>query len=138
MNDVELFEKSLATDCSQAFCSFKDELDQFLKGRYPNLYVYGDDIISVYTRKGFHAIQGAPIECLDVATIVIAEQYRNRGLGMKVIDYMHSINPFRCTYVESILNTQLYDRLKRYGWRDVEHSMPPSLFKMKPLSNQKG
>jgi hypothetical protein len=134
MNDADLFENSIRKDIDEAFVDFKRELDVFLAGRLPNGYVYGNDVISVYTRKGTHMINGALFKCLDVGTIVVAEQYRNRGVGMKVIDYMHKINPFRCTYVESIQNEQLYDRLKRYGWSDVDHSVPPCVFKLTPLT----
>lgn len=130
----QLFEASLVRDIESAFASFGCELDKFLVGRLPNGYVYGDDVISVYTRKATHYINGAPIKCLDIGSIVVGEEYRNRGVGMRVINHMHKVNPFRCTYVESILNTELYDRLERNGWRYVEGSTPPCLFKMTPLS----
>lgn len=133
-NDETLFELSIRQDIDEAFDNFKQELDVFLAGRLPNGYVYGNDIISVYTRKGRHLISGAVIQCLDIGTIVISELYQNRGLGMRVINYMHKINPYRCTFVESILNQGLLERLTRYGWHDVPHSVPPSKFLMTPLS----
>lgn len=134
MDDQQLFEHSIVKEIDDAFVEFVQELDQFIAGRLPNGYVYGNDVISVYTRKGTHFINGAMFKTLDIATIVIAEPYRNRGLGMRVINHMHKINPFRCTVVESIQNEHLYDRLKRYDWADVERSVPPSVFKLTPLS----
>lgn len=133
MSDELLFEADRSEVCNEAFASFVSELDTFMAGKYPNLWIFGDDIISVYTRKGHHAISGAIVECLDIATITIGEQFRNRGLGMRVINHMHKVNPYRFTYVESILNDNLYDRLIRNGWRDVPGSNPKSVFKTTPL-----
>jgi hypothetical protein len=92
----------------------------------------------VYTRKAHHAISGALIQSFDIGTITVSEQFRGRGLGMRVINHMHQINPFRCTYVESILNEGLYDRLIDEGWRDVPGSKPKSVFKMTPLTKKLG
>lgn len=118
----------------EAFRNFCLELDEFIQGRCPNLHVYGDNIISVYTRKATHAINGRLFKCLDVGTIVIDDAFRGEGLGIKVIDYMHSINPFQVTYVESLLNIGLYDRLKQERWNDVVGTVPLSVYKLRPGS----
>lgn len=132
--DQQIFDDAIVRDIADAFVEFKQDLDQFLAGRLPNRYVYGGDVISLYTRKGKHLIQGAPIQCLDIGSIVVADLYQNRGVGTKVINYVHKINPFRCTYVESILNDALYDRLKRDGWRDTSTGPDRNVFKMTPLT----
>jgi hypothetical protein len=134
ISDEALFEQSIVKDIDDAFAEFTQDLDEFIAGRLPNRYVYGGDVISLYTRKGKHMIQGVLFQCLDVGTIVIADPYQYRGLGMRVINHMHSINPFRCTYVESILNDPLYDRLKRYGWSDAGGGPDRNVFKLTPLS----
>lgn len=114
-----------------AFDDFKNNLTTFLNQPLPNQYVYGDDIITVYTRKGVHLIDNALTSCLDIGTIVIADRYRGQGLGMRVIDHMHRINPFGATFVESLQNTGLYQRLLYEHWRDVPRSTPPSVYKYK-------
>lgn len=134
MTDEELFEQSIVRDIDNAFVEFVQDMDEFLAGRLPNRYVYGGDVISLYTRKGKHMIQGVLFQCLDVGTIVVAEQYQYRGVGMRVINHIHKINPFRCTYVESILNDPLYDRLKRYGWVDAGGGPDRNMFKLTPLT----
>jgi len=118
-----------------AFESFVQSFDDFLAGSFPNLWIYGDDIISVYVRKGKRFINGGWFTCFDIGTITINEQYQGNGIGIKVIDYLHSNHPYRATLVESILNQRLYDRLKREHWNDVQNSVPPSLFKLKPLKH---
>lgn len=121
----------------QAFETFKCELNAFLEGRLPNLYVYGEDVIAVYTRKGYHMIQETPFHCLDIASITISQKYQGHGLGMRVIDHMHQINPFRVTYVESLLNDRLHARLLKEHWIEVTRGEfainPPCVYKFKPL-----
>lgn len=117
----------------RAFDDFKTNIVAFLEGQLRNSYVYGDDIITVYTRKGVHNINGALLQCFDIGTITIASDYRSQGLGMRVINHMHAINPYRCTFVESLINDQLHQRLVRLGWKSVKDSVPPSVFKMTPL-----
>lgn len=113
-----------------AFSSFKQELQDFFNGEQHNVYVYGGELISVYTRKGRHYINGTLEEnCLDIANISIAEEFQQRGLGLRVIDYMHRINPYEVTFIESILNEHLEYRLRRDGWQEVEHSVPLSVYK---------
>lgn len=134
LSDALLFEQSLIKNADEAFEDFKQDLNDFLTSRVPNRYVYGNNVITVYVRKGHHLIGGVVIKCLDCAMLVIREPYRNRGLGMRVVNHIHSINPFCCTYVESIVNNQLYDRLKRNGWIDVSSaSSDRNVFKVTPL-----
>lgn len=119
---------------NDAFGYFTDEFDQFLLDRLPNRYLYGDDIITVYARKATHLILGVPIKTFDIGTITIADRYQNRGLGMRVINHIHKHNPFRSTYIESILNDALYDRLKGHGWKDAGVGVDRNVFKMTPLT----
>lgn len=114
-----------------AFEDFKVGLHEFFKQPLPNLYVYGDDIITVYMRKGIHLIDKSLTNCLDIGTITIADRYRGQGLGMRVIDYMHSVNPYPATYVESLLNSGLHQRLLDERWLPVPRSTPPSVYKYK-------
>lgn len=118
-------------EMDKAFADFRHDLDEFLAESLPNRYVYGNDIISVYVRKGHHYLDGALTKCLDIGTIVISDHYRGNGLGIRVIDYMHQINPFRATFVESLLNNRLHDRLLSEHWRSVPNANPPSVYKYK-------
>lgn len=135
--DDELFERSIQRDFVDAFAAFKVELDQFLAGKAKNQYVYGNDVITVYARKdATHMIQGVPMRCFDIATITIPSLYQGRGFGMRVVDYIHSINPFRITYIESILNDEFYLRLCARSWKDTGSKTDRNLFKVTPLSRQ--
>lgn len=116
----------------EAFKEFVTQLDEFIEGPLPNGYVYGEDIISVYTRKAVHVIGNVVYNCLDVSSITVAESYRGQGLGIRVIDHMHKINPFHVTFVESLLNDGLRERLLKERWDEVPNSIPPSVYKFKP------
>lgn len=119
-----------------ALQEFKQQLDEFIAGPIPNQYVYGEDVISVYTRKGTHAIDGAIFDCLDIARITIAERFQCQGIGFKVIDHMHRINPFRVTYIESVLTDRFYDRLIAEHWTDLTRGIGDrNVYKFKPLKN---
>lgn len=118
-------------EIDEAFDVFKIELQLFLDAPCRNMHVYGNNIISVYTRKGHHFVEGSIRECLDIASISIADEYQRLGLGMKVIDYMHNINPMSYTFIESLLNEQLHERLFRQHWLPVPNSTPPSVYKVK-------
>lgn len=118
-----------------AYKAFVQSFDEFLIGKYPNIWIYGEDIISVYVRKGKRHINGGWFACLDIGTITISEQYQGNGIGTKVIDHIHRRHSLRATLVESILNDRLYDRLKREHWNDVKNSVPHSVFKLKPLKH---
>lgn len=131
MEDKFLFEASEQREIADALVAFKQELTDFLDGRLPNLYVHGNDVVSVYTRKGVHCVNGELANCLDIASISVSENMRNRGVGTSVINHMHRVNPYPITFVESLLNAELYARLLADGWKDVEGSNPPSVYKAK-------
>jgi len=120
------------------FEDIKSELDEFISGfddflssKQRNAWIYGGHVISVYVRKGYHYINGSLINTLDIGTIDVDEEYQNRGIGTYVINYLHKQNPFPCTFIESILNTQLHERLLRQGWQEVPNAIPPCVFKFK-------
>lgn len=123
------------SEVEYALQEFRQGLDEFLAGRFPNQYVYGEDIISVYVRKGHHAISGVVLECLDIASITIADPFQCQGIGFKVIDHMHKVNPFRVTYIESILTDRFHERLLAENWIDQTSWCVRNVYKFKPLKN---
>lgn len=134
-SDAALFEASIDAEIADAFDQFKQELATFISGKQRNGYVYGNDVITVYVRKdSTHIVKSVPFKCLDIATITIAHLYQNRGCGMRVINHIHSINPYRMTFIENILNDNLYDRLIGRGWADTESHTDRCVFKLTPLS----
>lgn len=127
-------EDDILVSLEEAFADFKAELATFLTSQQRNQYVYGHEIIAVYVRKNaIHMIQGVPLPCLDIASIVIAK-YQHRGFGKRVVDYMHQINPYRITYIENILNDRFYDRLVANSWKDTGCLSDRCLFKSTPLT----
>lgn len=109
----------------------KQDFQVFIVGTTRNKWLEGQDTIKVYVRKGHRLINGAVVKTLDIATIEVNPDLQGRGIGMHVINWMHENNPFNVTFIESILNDNLYATLKREGWIDVPNSNPPSVYKQK-------
>lgn len=111
------------------------DVDRFLTEPVRNRYVSDDlGVCMVYARKGIHCINGHMTRTLDVANISVEGGMRGNGIGMSVINSMHAANPYQATYVESLLNEGLHQRLLDDGWLPVAESHPPSVFK--PTDNK--
>lgn len=110
---------------------------EFLDSKFRNKYVYdSNNIVQLYTRKGHHAIGNSVVNTLDIASLVIEEDYRGMKIGRRVINEIHRINPFGYTYIESLLNTSLYYHLIENGWIDVPRSTPPCVYKRTNNTNE--
>ncbi len=109
---------------------FKQAFHMFMNSKLRNQWL-GGDVIQVYMRKGIHVIGRQAFKTLDIANIQIDESERGKGVGMRLIDWLHEQNPFEVTYVESLQNLRLYASLKQRGWIDVPNSQPPSVYKTK-------
>lgn len=106
---------------------FKQEFAKFMADKYKkNAWLAGGDNIQVYVRKAHHPIGDQMTNTLDIANINV--ENRGQGTGMEVINWLHEVNPFDATYVESLQNPRLYARLLKDGWIDVPNSIPPSVF----------
>lgn len=112
------------------FNNIMQEFEQFLTSSSPNGYVRCGQS-EVYVRKGFHHLSGQIVQCLDIANINILPSLRNKGLGMRIIANMHNASPFDVTFVENILNDNLYDALVRRGWEDTSTQYDRRLMKRK-------
>lgn len=101
--------------------------EEFLNGDLYNVYLTSGRSMRVYVRKSARVIDGKCTECFDVANINVSPTMRGKGLGIGCIMQMHEASPYPVTVVESILNEDLYNALKRRGWEDIPRSDPPSL-----------
>lgn len=111
------------------------DVTRFLTEPVRNRYVSDElGVCMVYARKGIHYINGHMTRTLDVANISVEGGMRGNGIGMSVINSMHAANPYQATYVESLLNEGLHQRLLDDGWLPVAESYPPSVFK--PTDNK--
>lgn len=104
------------------------KLSQFLTQRMPNAWLYQGPV-EIYVRRGYHIINNTVEQSLDIANINVKTP--GDGIGMRVIEKFHESHPFSITYIENVVNTKLYERLKRDGWIDVPNSFPPCVYKRK-------
>ena len=119
----ELIE-SLEDDISK----FKKEFLDFIASRERNSWITNESM-SVFVRKGHHSINNELTKTLDIANINIIDP--GKGTGMHIINWMHSVNPFSITFIESILNKKFYKHLIEDGWIEKPNSIPPSVYKTK-------
>ena len=107
------------------------DVTRFLTEPVRNRYVADElGVCTVYTRKGIHYINGHMTRTLDVANISVEGGLRGNGIGMSVINNMHAANPYQATYVESLLNEGLHQRLLNEGWMPVKDAYPPCVYKV--------
>lgn len=110
--------------------NFAVDLTRFLTEGVRNRYVADEfEVCSVYTRKARHNINGRMAFTLDIANISVDGGLRGNGIGMDVINKIHVMNPYQVTYIESLLNEGLHQRLLNEGWLPVEGTYPPCLYK---------
>lgn len=120
---------------NESLTSFFANFQKFMNSKTKNLWIESDNgVIRCYVRKAFHRIDNELKNTLDIANIDVAKEYQNRGIGSAVINKLHELNPFTITYVESILNPDLYKRLISQGWIDT-NTDPPCLYKETGKSN---
>lgn len=110
---------------------FKTNFHEFMSSTARNQWIAGGSTLSAYVRKGVHMIGDTRQFTLDIANIEVTEEARGRGIGGNIINWMHDQNPFNTSYVESILNLELYRHLLQNGWSHVPRSAPPSVYKNK-------
>ena len=111
--------------------NFSTDLTKFLTEGVRNRYLSGEfGVCNVYSRRTRHLINGKVMFTLDVANISIDGGLRGNGIGMGIINKMHEMNPYQATYIESLLNEGLHQRLLNEGWIPVKDTYPPCVYKI--------
>lgn len=111
------------------------DIARFLTEGVRNRYVsdeYG--MCQVYARKARRNVNGKMAFTLDIANISVDGGLRGNGIGMRVINKMHEMNPYQITFIESLLNEQLHQRLINDGWLPVDGAYPPCVYKVAGIS----
>ena len=107
---------------------FKKEFLAFMASSKSNTWI-NNKSMEVYVRKAHHSFNDTLIRTLDIANINIKNP--GQGTGMHIINWMHSVNPFPITFIESIQNKKFYEHLIREGWIEKPNSIPPCVYKEK-------
>lgn len=90
----------------------------FLLSNVGNLHI-GDSkgICEVYVRKSIRLLNRAHVTAFDISTIVVrGKKYQRRGIGSSVIEQLHNSHGRDITYIENVINDDLYAHLIRRGW----------------------
>jgi hypothetical protein len=79
----------------------------------------GQEYIKFYLRASTRRLEKdhIAIKVLDIATIELSKGLQNKGIGMQLINFLHSSNPYQGTYIENVLNSYLENKLIRDGWK---------------------
>ena len=72
------------------------------------------DGIKIYLRKSKRQLDGRLVPSIDIASIEVYQP--GKGLGTRLIDWIHEHNPYHMTLIESILEDRFYNGLKKRGW----------------------
>ena len=77
------------------------------------------------------------MQCLDVATIQIEEEYREKGLFTAFMNWIYLKNTYEATYLEHC--NLIIERwcIKRQWQRDLRAD-PPSFYLLKNTQNEEG
>ena len=72
------------------------------------------DGVILYLRKSKRLLIGQLVDALDIASIEVLEP--GKGQGSRLIEWIHSHNPYQLTLIESILTDRFYQSLQGRGW----------------------
>lgn len=91
----------------------------FLFKKIRNEWIYFD-YGKIYVRQSKRFYNGKLIDCFDIASIEIDEEYRGRGFFKLFLNKFIETYPNKNIFVESILNPKFLVYLKNYGF--IEHN----------------
>lgn len=116
--------------------TIEKQLDIFLakadENRARNTWI-SDDKLKVYLRKSARIIlptQRSFVFTLDIASVVVKEEYRRQGIFKDFLIHTHAVNPWQATWVENTWNEDLSLFLEQDGWQANE-IYPMCWFKLK-------
>lgn len=97
-----------------------DKLESFLAMSRPSNLWLENDVMQAYCRKSRRVLSSSGKvslnSCLDLATLVVDEDYRGRGLMTEFIKRAHEANPYEFTVLENVLNKRFMKRMIGMGW----------------------
>lgn len=100
-----------------------------------NTWVYERDI-AIYVRRSTRYINNDFVPCLDIGSVGVTDKKQGRGIFTKFLSRFENgaRKMKRAVFIESILNPQFYDFLKRKGYQTCPDSteLVPSVYKLSP------
>jgi hypothetical protein len=73
--------------------------------------------LQVYVRKSKRLFRGRLVPVLDIASICATPP--GKGVGTRFMEEANRINPYKITFVESVLNELFQGWLLRNGWKRI-------------------
>lgn len=107
-----------------------------IESRQPSVWTRGGGL-TVYMRRGGHAIDGKFCTCLDIANITVDEPGNGvfteflTKIEQEIKMKIDRQNSCKYIFVESIMNPRLADYLKRRGYKTTQDSieLSPNMYK---------
>ena len=95
-----------------------NELSIFIRkpiGNFPrNAWIRTHEHQEIYFRNGLIYLEGEKIHAITIANIKTDEDYQNKGIFKKVLEYVESFG--KTVYIENVLNPILESFLERRGY----------------------
>lgn len=108
-------------------------LDRMLStpSRFPQRQWVGAEEGKVYVRVTTRVINGQTCPTIDVASVEVEREHEGKGVfkSLLAVAEEKAAQHSRVVFVESVLNDVLLQVLPRYGYTEVEGSLPPSFCK---------
>lgn len=99
----------------------EDELNYFFNSKNYNLWI-GNDRVDVYVRKSKRYILEVCYPMLDLATVVVNEEYRCQGIFKDILFTCRKLSPYPYVYVENVLEPYLAHWLRTQDHLCIDES----------------
>lgn len=107
-----------------------------IESKHRSVWTHGGGL-SVYMRRGGHAIEGELCYCIDIASITADEPGNGifteflTKIEQEIEAHIGRKNSCKCVYVESIMEPRLAQYLARRGYKTTQNSndLAPDMYK---------
>lgn len=122
------------------FDRYIQEIQEFITPSFgsiqPRWFYSEKRVLEVYLRRRPRSINQESGLCVDIANIVVKDNWQNQGHGTRLIETIYQVNPHQFTYVEIVHNHNLSRYLEKNGWT-VDLSQPDlCYYKINPHINR--
>lgn len=96
-----------------------------------NLWL-ADKYMEVYVRRSVRTLELPMMNTLDIASIVVHEEYQRQGRCKAFLDKAHDLNPWDATFIENVHNPFLAAWLRSQpDWIELANHDTSSFYKLK-------
>lgn len=111
------------------------QVTEFLEAATARRFLYRSWVetkaIRAYLRKSQRLLDGVARQCLDIASVEIADEYQQQGLFTAFVLQAHELHMWEATYIEHAYNSIIAHWCRKRGWKCDPGSDPLSFYLLK-------